>query len=403
MDTGIIGKNIAELRKKAHMTQSELAHQLGLSDKAVSKWENGHGYPDITVLPDLASLFGVTIDYIMLGEKKGIAIAGNMLVDIIKNIECYPKPGMLTYVDGIGQAVGGCMPNTAINLAKIDSRIPIKVFGKVGTDENGRYLISQLQKNGIDVSGISYSSKTATSFSDVMSMATGERTFFHKKGANTEFSPSDVNLNELNCSIFHIGYILLLDTLDAEDEKYGTVMAHLLHDVQKRGIKTSVDVVSSSNPDEYKTKVIPALKYCDYAFMNEIECCSVDGVEPRTESGELHIENIKNTMEKMASYGVKEKIIVHSKEKAIVLDVKERKFTEVSSLKIPKDEIKGSVGAGDAFCAGCLYGLYNNFSDTQLLEFASAAAACNLFEANSVDGMRSRAEIMKIAEKYGRL
>ena len=236
-----------------------------------------------------------------------------------------------------------------------------------------------------------------------MSMPSGERTFFHKKGANVEFSPDDINFDKLNASIFHIGYILLLDTFDNKDEKYGTVMAGFLHDVQKRGIKTSVDVVSSSNPDEYKEKIIPALKYCDYAFMNEIECCSVEGVEPRKEDGSLHIENIKNTMRKMADYGVKEKIIVHSKERAIVLDVKTEKFTEVSSLKIPKEEIKGSVGAGDAFCAGCLYGLYNNFSDNQLLEFASAAAACNLFEANSIDGMKSRNEIIKIAEKYGRL
>ena len=403
MDTAFIGKNIAALRKKAKMTQLELAKNLGVSDKAVSKWENGHGYPDITVLPDLAALFGVSIDYIMLGEKKGIAIAGNMLVDIIKNIEAYPNAGMLSYVDNISQAVGGCVPNTAINLSKIDSRIPIKVFGKVGTDENGRYLISKLQKYGIDASGISYSSKTATSFSDVMSMPSGERTFFHKKGANVEFSPDDINFDKLNASIFHIGYILLLDTFDNKDEKYGTVMAGFLHDVQKRGIKTSIDVVSSSNPDEYKEKIIPALKYCDYAFMNEIECCSVEGVEPRKEDGSLHIENIKNTMRKMADYGVKEKIIVHSKERAIVLDVKTEKFTEVSSLKIPKEEIKGSVGAGDAFCAGCLYGLYNNFLDNQLLEFASAAAACNLFEANSIDGMKSRNEIIKIAEKYGRL
>ena len=75
---------------------------------------------------------------------------------------------------------------------------------------------------------------------------------------------------------------------------------------------------------------------------------------------------------------------------------------EVASLRIPKEEIKGSVGAGDAFCAGCLYGIYNGFSDRQTLEFASAAAACNLFAANSVDGMRSKNEILQIAEQYER-
>ena len=72
-------------------------------------------------------------------------------------------------------------------------------------------------------------------------------------------------------------------------------------------------------------------------------------------------------------------------------------------MKIPKEEIKGSVGAGDAFCAGCLYGLYNHYSDKQILEFASAAAACNLFAANSVDGMKNKREILQMSETYQRM
>ena len=74
----------------------------------------------------------------------------------------------------------------------------------------------------------------------------------------------------------------------------------------------------------------------------------------------------------------------------------------VASLNIPPEEIKGSVGAGDAYCAACLYGLYKGYNDKKILEFASAAAACNLFAENSVDGMKSAAEIEKLPEKYGR-
>ena len=85
-----------------------------------------------------------------------------------------------------------------------------------------------------------------------------------------------------------------------------------------------------------------------------------------------------------------------------MMDQKEN-LIEIASLKIPKEEIRGTVGAGDAFCAGCLYGIYNNYSDKQILEFASAAAACNLFEANSIDGMKPRNEILKMIDHYGRI
>ena len=102
----------------------------------------------------------------------------------------------------------------------------------------------------------------------------------------------------------------------------------------------------------------------------------------------------------MVSCGVKDKVIVHSKACSFILDAMSGEFMKIASLQIPVEKIKGSVGAGDAFCAGCLYGLYNHFSDAQILEYASAAAACSLFAANSTDGMRTKAEIFEIARKY---
>ena len=400
MNKESIGSTIAKLRRANGLTQLALAERLNVSDKAVSKWENGQGYPDITIIPELAALFGVTIDYIMLGEKKGIAVAGTIVADIVKNIDYYPEAGMLSHISNIAPSVGGCAPNTAIDLAKIDHSLPISVLGKVGTDDNGRYIISQLQKNGINVDQVAYGN-TETSFCDVMSMPSGERTFFLKRGANDEFCPEDINLSALNCDILHIGYIHLLEKFDAKDPKYGTVMARFLHDAQSAGIRTSIDMVSDSSAD-FAGIVIPALKYCNYVIINEIECSSVWGIEPRDANGKLIVANIKNAMERMAQSGVKDKVIVHAKEAAYLLDVESGDFTSLGSFALPSSEIKGSVGAGDAFCAGALYGLFNGYTDMGILEFASSAAACSLFAANSVDGMRSRNEIIKLYDKYER-
>ena len=68
MDAGKTGAYLAALRKARGMTQQEAAEQLGVSNKTVSKWENGAGLPDITVLPALAELYGVTADDILAGE-----------------------------------------------------------------------------------------------------------------------------------------------------------------------------------------------------------------------------------------------------------------------------------------------------------------------------------------------
>ncbi len=75
-----VGHNIAELRKKCDMTQMELADKMGISFQAVSNWERGNSMPDISKLPELAEVFGVTIDH-LLGEHLAIvesAVKGNI-------------------------------------------------------------------------------------------------------------------------------------------------------------------------------------------------------------------------------------------------------------------------------------------------------------------------------------
>lgn len=59
------GAMVAALRKERGMTQSELAEKMGVTDKAVSKWERDLSFPDIATLPRLAEIFNVTVDELM--------------------------------------------------------------------------------------------------------------------------------------------------------------------------------------------------------------------------------------------------------------------------------------------------------------------------------------------------
>ena len=337
----------------------------------------------------------------MSQKKGGITLAGNILTDVVKTVDCYPNIGMLANISDVSRAVGGCVPNTGIDLKKIDKDLRVTAIGKIGKDEAGEYLLEKFKEYGLECDKVKFSETKPTSFSDVMSMPSGERTFFHARGANAEFSPEDIDVDALDCDIFHIGYILLLDSMDKADEQYGTVMARLLKAVQEKGIKTSIDVVSDSTAD-YKAKIIPALRYSNYAIMNEIESGMISDLDPYNEDKTLNVDNIRKTMEIMDKCGVKDKIIIHCKEAGFCYDVRSGEFTASPSLNIPKEAIKGSVGAGDAFCAGALYGIYNEFSDKEILDFASSAAACNLFAENSIDGMKPAEDIKNMAAKYGR-
>lgn len=65
-----VGQLIAELRKEKSLTQKQLAEQLGVTDKAVSKWERGAGYPDITLLSKLAAALGISTGELLNGVRE---------------------------------------------------------------------------------------------------------------------------------------------------------------------------------------------------------------------------------------------------------------------------------------------------------------------------------------------
>lgn len=69
MDAKATGKIINSKRKEKGLTQIQLAELLNVSNRTVSKWENGDGFPDITLLPDIADTLGITIDELLTGKK----------------------------------------------------------------------------------------------------------------------------------------------------------------------------------------------------------------------------------------------------------------------------------------------------------------------------------------------
>ena len=69
MDQESIGKFIAQCRKEQNLTQEQLAEKLGVSNKSVSRWENGKCLPDVSLYKDLCHILGITLNELFAGEK----------------------------------------------------------------------------------------------------------------------------------------------------------------------------------------------------------------------------------------------------------------------------------------------------------------------------------------------
>ena len=327
--------------------------------------------------------------------KKGIAVAGTTVLDILYPISGFPKPGELTYILGDSQrSTGGLMCNDLMDLAALDPALPLTALGRVGADEPGDYILSRLAAfPNVDVSRIVRSG--TTSFTLVMAdEATKQRSFYYCKGASADFCEDDIDWDGLDADILHIGYILLLDALDAADAEFGTKLARLLHDARARGIRTSVDVVTE--PGERSRRIVaPALKYADYCVINEAEAQAVTGVPLVGADGRLIRENLRPALEALRGMGVAAWAVIHSPEGGFGLDER-GEYAEVAGLRLPEGYIKGSVGAGDAFCSGVLYAAWKGQGLAEALELGTAAAACSLSQPDATGGMRNVGEAMAL-------
>ena len=332
--------------------------------------------------------------------KKGICCAGNMIVDITYPIAAWPNQGELTHItEGIQTSTGGSVCNTICDLARLDPNLHLVASGYAGHDAEGDFILQEMGKYpNIDLSMVRRDGRT--SFTAVMSNnQTKERTVFQHAGAHAYYGEGDMDWDALDVDIFHIGYILLLPALDAEDDAYGTKMAKLLHRVQKMGIKTSIDVVSESG-DRFARLVTPALKYADYCVINELEAQQTTGVLLRDPDGRLHPENMLIALKALKELGVSTWAVIHCPEMGCGIDENDRYF-EVPSLKLPAGYIQGTVGAGDAFCAGILYAAESGMSLEQGLRLAACTAAASLSEVSASDGVKTVAEVLELYDRYG--
>jgi sugar/nucleoside kinase (ribokinase family) len=330
--------------------------------------------------------------------RNGIAVAGNMVMDISYPISGYPKPGELTTIhDGISYSTGGALCNVIMSLAHLDGNIPLAAIGRVGTDKEGDMVLEKLNAfSNIDSSSVKR--EGITSFTAVMAdTVTKQRTFFHYRGANAAFNIDDIDFSRINAKILHIGYILLLDTLDSPDAVYGTKMAELLHHAQASGLKTSIDVVSETG-DRFKRLVPPALKYTDYCVINEVEAQASTGITLRSDTGTLVTENIPAALKSLINQGVSTWAVIHCPEGGFGMDA-DGSYVTVKSLKLPDGFIKGTVGAGDAFAAGVLYGAHEGRSLKESIEYGTASAACSLSQFGATESVLSIDKAMELYKK----
>ena len=332
-------------------------------------------------------------------SRNGVLAGGNWIIDQVKLVDVFPQPESLANIQSQYQGTGGAPFNVLVDLARLKAPFPLSGAGLVGQDSLGEEIVAICKKYKIDTKLIGSTDRAPTSYTDVMTeIGNGRRTFFHQRGANALWEADNVNFGRTKARIFHLGYLLLLDALDAPDKTFGTRAARLLSKAREAGMKTSVDVVSEDS-DRFGKIVSPALKYVDYCVLNEIEAGKTAGFKIRQMDGSLDTVSVKHAAGALLQMGVKEVVVIHFPEGAFARTRKGEDFWQ-SSLNLPAKYIAGTAGAGDAFCAGVLFGLHEGWPLNKCLTTGVCAAAASLSHPTCTNGMTDLNSCLALAKKY---
>jgi len=283
-----------------------------------------------------------------------VACLGILVADIFASpIDRLPAAGQLSLTDGFVLGAGGCATNTAACLSRLGRKV--KVLGKVGDDFFGDFVLDDLRRLGTDVSGVLRSQTHPTSGTVILNVKGEDRRFVHCIGANADFSFPDISLSILDeIRVLYVGGYLAMPGFGEDD------LTQLFREAKQRSVVTVLDVVVPPGLSLTQSQVEAMLAYADVFLPNDDEGYAMSGLrEPRDQAEFFARANPACDV-----------VITQGARGALA-----RRANEVIQVGAYSVRSVDGSGAGDAFAAGFVAGLLEDWSLEETLRFASAVGA----------------------------
>ena len=312
----------------------------------------------------------------MSTRAKPIVCLGILVADIVaRPLNALPERGRLVLVDEMGIHTGGCATNAASALARLG--LPVEVIGKVGSDLAGDFVVEAMQERGIGTRGVRRDPQIGTSLTIVLVDPDGERRFVHYLGANAHLTLEDLDLRIIEgASILHIGGALVLPGIDGEPT------AELLRKARAAGVVTFLDIVWDDT-GRWLDVLAPCLPWVDYFIPSLPEAQAMTGLEdPLAIAHNLLARGPSVVGLKLGAQG------------CLVIT----QAGEIICSPAFQVEVVDATGAGDAFAAGFIAGVWQGWPLEKTAQFANAVGALCVTGLGAASGVRSLSETLKFME-----
>ncbi len=342
---------------------------------------------------------GATLGPLTASARRGIVTGGTWCVDRNKLIDAWPGEDGLAEILRVETRGGGSGCNLAIDMRKLDPDLPVETIGLVGDDADGRLLIAEADAHGIDRSQLHVTDRAPTQYTDAyVSQRTGRRTHIYEQGAAGLLSPAHFDFARTTARILHLGLPGIHRRMDEAWEGDANGWVTTLRRAREAGLLTNLELASIPAA-RIAELVRPCLPHLDLLIVNDAEIGAIAG-RATVEHGQTDRASCADAARWVLSHGAMRAVVVHFPEGAVAV-TRQGETLFAPSLRVPPAEIAGANGAGDAFAAGCLYGVHEGWTLTRSLALAHAAAGASLRSMSTTGAVAPWQECLALAEAWG--
>jgi len=331
--------------------------------------------------------------------ETGVICGGCYLVDRAKLVGHWPEEETLAVISEETRQSGGPGLNLGINLKRLGLTLPVSAVGLVGDDQDGAYIREVCGRYGLDASALAVAKGARTSYTDAfINRQNGKRTFFHCQGANALLRPTHFDFTNTRASFLHLGAPGIHEGMDATGADGENGWVTVLKKARQAGLSTNMECISLP-PDQLAGLCRPCLPYLDSLVINDHEAGALAGVAT-VQGGRTNVAAVKEAVKKLLDLGVKRMAAAHFPLGCVIARPGEApRFSP--SVNAPPSAIVCSVGAGDAFASGLIFGLLKAWPLERAVRLAHAAAAQCLLSLSTNEALGPAAECLALAEKWG--
>nr|WP_321984477.1 carbohydrate kinase family protein [uncultured Lichenicoccus sp.] len=334
-----------------------------------------------------------------MAARRGFVSGGCWCFDRNKTIAFWPEEDQSVSVQSVLTRGGGSACNFGIGMRRLDPAMPVETIGLVGDDEEGRFLIKECDRHGIDRTQLHVTRQARTHLTDAYcSERSGRRTHFFEEGTSARLTPAHFDLSSTTGRVLHLGLPGIHRQMDAPTASDANGWVTVLRAARNAGLRTNLELVTI-DPDRLARLARPCLPLLDTLVVNDYEIGALAGLDT-VAGGLTDIAACLHAARVIMEQGSMAVLAVHYTMGAFAIS-RDGSLAQRGSVTIPPDLVAGANGAGDAFAAGFLRVMHDDGALDDALALGHATAAASLRHVATTDSIETRERCLALAEGWG--